>query len=124
MRTAKKFEMTTLEQAWPEPTATHVRVAVEQIAAHFNPLRVLVFGSYARGEARPGSDLDLLVVLPGVDHKREVAVAMRRVLSGLHVPHDVFVTTPDEIERRGWIVGSLLREALSEGTLVYERAGA
>jgi hypothetical protein len=47
---------------------------------------------------------------------------MRRVLSDLPVPHDVHVTTPEEIERRGWIVGTLLREALHDGRTVYERS--
>lgn len=111
----------TLEQAWPVPTASHVEAAVDQLVAHFDPLRVLVFGSFARGEAQPGSDLDLLVVLPEVEHKREAAVAMRRVLADLPVPHDLYVTTPDEIERRGWIMGSLLREALTSGKVVYEK---
>jgi uncharacterized protein len=114
----------TLEQAWPEPNASHVEAAIEQLVAHFDPLRVLVFGSYARGEAQPGSDLDLLVVLPKVDHKREAAVAMRRVLVDLPVPHDLYVTTPDEIKRRGWIIGSLLREALTNGKVIYERPEA
>ena len=111
----------TLQQAWPKPGASHVESAVGRLVAHFDPLRILVFGSYARGEARAGSDLDLLVVLPEVENKREAAIAMRRVLSDLPVPHDVYVTTPEEIEKRGWIVGSLLREALDEGAVVYER---
>lgn len=111
----------TLEKAWPVPSTTHLREATERLVKAFHPLRILVFGSYARGEQRPGSDLDLLVVLPTVENKRETAIAMRRVLSGLPVPYDVHVTTPDEIERRGWIIGTLLREALAEGQVVYER---
>lgn len=46
---------------------------------------------------------------------------MRRVLSAVLLAHDVHVTTPVEIERRGWIIGTLLHEALVEGLMVYER---
>lgn len=113
---------TTLEEAWPAPTEAHVQEATKRLVRAFRPVRVVVFGSYARGDARPGSDMDLLVVLTEVENKREAAIAMRRVLSDLPVPHDVHVTTPEEIERRGWIVGTLLREALHDGRTVYERS--
>ena len=105
------------------PTATHVRDAVSRLVAAFDPLRVVVFGSVGRGEAGPGSDLDLLVVLPEVADKRVARVEARRALADLAVPKDVVVTTPDEIDRRGWIVGTVLREALLNGRTVYERAG-
>lgn len=114
---------TTIEQAWPMPTDAHVDEAVDRVAEAFDPLRIIVFGSYARGEARHGSDLDLLVVLSAVDNKREEAIAMRRVLAGLPVPFDVFVTTPEEIDRRGWIIGTVLREAMKEGREVYRKTG-
>jgi predicted nucleotidyltransferase len=113
-----------LEESFPAPTATHVREAVRRLVDAFDPLRICVFGSYARGKAHPGSDLDLLVVLPEVENKREAAIAMRRVLSGLRVPFDVVVTTPEEIERRGWIIGTVLREALKDGHTVYDRTEA
>jgi predicted nucleotidyltransferase len=110
------------EEAWPAPTEARVQEAADRLGGAFQPIRIVVFGSYARGDARPGSDVDLLVVLPAVHDKREAAVAMRRVLSDLPVPHDVYVTTPDEMERRGWIVGTLLHAALQEGKTVYERS--
>lgn len=111
-----------LEEGFPTPTADHVRDATRRLTDAFAPLRIIVFGSYARDNAHPGSDLDLLVVLPDVANKREAAIAMRRELAGLAIPFDVVVTTPDEIERRGWILGTVLREALKNGRVVYEQS--
>ena len=93
---------------------------MERLAYAFDPLRIVVFGSYARGDARPGSDLDLLVVLPTVKDKRRVALDMRHALSGLKVGKDIIVTTPKEIKERGWIIGTVLHRALKEGEIVYE----
>ena len=104
----------------PAPTQADVEDAVERLAYAFDPLRIVVFGSYARGDARPGSDLDLLVVLPTVADKRRVALDMRHVLSGLNVGKDVIVATPEEIKERGWIIGTVLHRALKEGEIVYE----
>ena len=91
----------------------------------FDPLRIVVFGSYAHENPHPGSDLDLLVVLPEVENRREASIAIRRKLAGLGIPFDVVVTTPEEIEGRGWIIGTVLREALKDdGHTVYERSEA
>ena len=68
------------------------------------------------------SDVDLLVVMPEVSHKRDVTLEMRRALNDLPVAKDVVVTTPDEIERRGHLVGTVLKPALEEGKVVYARA--
>lgn len=110
-----------LEGAWPVPDESHVHQAVDKLVNSFKPLRIIAFGSYAQGTARHGSDLDLLVVLSNVHDKRKTAVAMRRALADLPVPKDVFVATPAEIERRGSVVGSVLREALTHGSIVYEQ---
>ena len=96
--------------------------AIERIVRQFAPLRIILFGSWARGQARPDSDLDLLVVLPSVEDKRRAAVQILRALSSLPVSKDVVVTTPDEIAARGNSVGNVLRPALREGKVLYERA--
>ncbi len=112
---------TTLAEAWPIPDESHVRMAVNKLVGKFAPLRIIAFGSYARGTAGHGSDLDLLVIFSEMGDKRERAVAMRRELAELPVPKDIFVTTPQEIDERGWIKGTVLREALENGKVVYER---
>jgi predicted nucleotidyltransferase len=95
--------------------------AVRRIARQFDPLRIILFGSWARGEARPDSDIDLLVVLPHVENKRQVTVRIGNALSDLPASKDIVVTTPEEIAARGNIIGDVLRPALREGKVVYER---
>jgi predicted nucleotidyltransferase len=112
--------MNTLTSKTPS-TAEYLPFITERIVAHCDPLRVILFGSFARGEAGPDSDVDLLVVLPQVENKRQAAIEIRRVLADLPVSKDIIVTTPDEIERRGTLVGTLLRPALREGKVLYER---
>lgn len=100
--------------------------AVERIVAGFDPLKIVLFGSLARGEYRADSDVDLLVVISdgsddGGSGKHEVTVEILRALKDLPFPKDVVVTTPEEIDRRGDLVGTVLRPALREGKVLYER---
>ncbi len=90
----------------------------------FDPLKVILFGSLARGEVNYDSDIDLLVVFEHVEweDKRELAVDIRRALAGIPVPLDIIVTDVDEIDRQGYIVGTVLRPALREGRVAYERS--
>lgn len=97
-----------------------VDLMVQRIVSAFRPVRVILFGSRARGTARTTSDVDLLVVLPEVADKRQAAVEIRRILRDLPVSKDIVVTTPDEITRRANLPGNLLRHALGEGRVVYE----
>ncbi len=102
-------------------TETIVDTMVNRIVARFQPSRILLFGSRARGTDNRWSDVDLLVVMEEVTDKRRAAVEMRRTLSDLPVSKDIIVTTPEEIARRGHLVGSVLRAALREGKVVYDR---
>lgn len=109
------YEGKTLEEWLPS--------VVERVVEGFDPLKVVLFGSRARGDAGPHSDVDLLVVMPdGIDDERRVTVEIRRLLRDMPVAKDVVVTTPEEIERRGDLVGTVLRPALREGKVLYERA--
>lgn len=91
----------------------------DRVIKAFDPLSLILFGSRARGTARADSDIDLLVVMPTVGNKREVAVKIRRVLHDLPVGKDIVVTTPDELVERGGIIGSILRTALRDGITIF-----
>ena len=94
---------------------------VDRIVGRFQPFRVVLFGSHARGTAGEWSDVDLLVVMRDVPDKRRAAVEIRRSLGDLPISKDIVVTTPEEVTHRGHVVGTLLHAALSEGTVLYER---
>lgn len=77
--------------------------------------QVILFGSHARGDAGPHSDLDFLVVEPSVDDTMEEAVRLRRTLRGLGLFADVIVVSEREAEKWRDVHGSLIHAALSEG---------
>src|SRR5688572_28399607 len=95
-----------------------------RIVEKFDPLQVILFGSQARGDAHADSDVDLLVVFPHVENSFTTAVAILEELSGLGMAKDVVVTTPDEIEAWGKLIGTVLEPALREGRVLYERKSA
>jgi len=94
---------------------------VARIVERFDPDRIILFGSAARSGATPDSDVDLLVVMPVQGSKREKAVEIGVVVNDIPLPKDIFVTTPEEFERRKEIVGTIERPAGREGRLVYAR---
>ncbi len=99
-----------------------IKAMIERIVNGFHPTKIILFGSSARDVTREGSDVDLLVVLPKVENTRESAIAIRKVLRDIPLSKDIFVTTPEEIARRGQIIGTLLQPALTEGKLLYEQS--
>ncbi len=103
-----------------ELQADPVSTMVDRIVRAFAPLRIILFGSRARGEARPDSDVDLLVVLPTVSDTRQAAIAIRRVLADIPVAKDILVASPADLERRASHIGDVLRYALAEGKVVHE----
>jgi uncharacterized protein len=104
-----------------------IRAAVAILVREAQPERVILFGSYARGEAQPDSDLDLLVVERDVPHQQAEMVRLRRALSPLRIPVDLLVTDLARLSS-SWaeFPGSYLYDALREGKVLYavERAGA
>lgn len=102
-------------------STTLLSTMVDRIVDRFQPSRVLLFGSQARGTAQRWSDVDLLVVLPDLQDKRRTAIDIRRSLGDLPVSKDIVVATPEEVDRRGHVVGTILHAALRDGKVVYER---
>ena len=83
--------------------------------------RVILFGSRARDEARPDSDLDLLVIEPGeVTKRRAESARLRRELRGLEVALDVVVVSASHVDEWGKVPGTMVNEALREGRVLVD----
>ena len=92
---------------------------IRRIVAAANPIKVILFGSRARGTARPGSDLDLLVIERDPVSARQEAIRLRRLLRDLEIPIDIIVVAQSFAERYGDIPGSVLYPAFREGLVLY-----
>jgi predicted nucleotidyltransferase len=80
--------------------------------------RVILFGSHARGEARPHSDVDFLVVEPEVSNEAEESVRLLRTLEALRLPADVIVVSRDYAEEWREVRGALVHAALADGRVL------
>ena len=98
----------------------NIQAVARQIAVEFKPDKIILFGSYAHGNPSPDSDVDLLVVMPfeGKNFKASFEI-MKRIHPGF--PIDILARRPDDTERRYREGDPLIREALDNGKVLYER---
>jgi predicted nucleotidyltransferase len=94
---------------------------VKRIVKKFHPEQVILFGSQARGDAGPDSDVDLLVVMPVEGSVCEKRLEISLALPDLPVPVDVIVTTPENFAWRKEVVGTIEWPATREGKVLYAR---
>ena len=91
---------------------------VRRIVAAVQPEKIILFGSAARDEMGPDSDLDLLVI-KSCKNRRRTARKIRHKLIGIGIPKDIIVATPEDIERYKDTIGLIYRPALKEGKVLY-----
>jgi predicted nucleotidyltransferase len=108
-------------QSW-RPTQEKVDLVVKTAIDVARPSRVYVFGSWARGEATPDSDLDLAVFIED-SRKAEISELrknIRAALSGLHMSMDLIVATEGYVNEFRSSINSIYYQIVHEGTLVYD----
>ena len=96
--------------------------ATSRIVAAAQPLRIILFGSAARGEMGPDSDLDILVVMPDGADRLATAGKLHRALRGLGCAKDIVVVLQSDVESHGDNPYMVIHTALTQGREVYHAA--
>jgi predicted nucleotidyltransferase len=105
------------------PTQEKVDLAVKTAVEIAQPSRVILFGSWARGEAKWDSDLDLAVLMPDSAEAELVAIrrALRRKLDEVPMSVDLVMTTEGFADRFRREINSIYYRILQDGQVVYEQ---
>jgi len=111
---------TAAEPAW-QITPEKVRVVVQRLIQIARPKKIILFGSYVRGDATRDSDLDILVVSSDeVESPRRESVRLRNSVSDINMPMDIVVVPYSRFEALREKLGLIYREADRRGKVVYE----
>ena len=97
-----------------------INQAVEILRRESTALKVILFGSYARGDADFDSDVDFLVIEKVIKDKRKEMTRLRRALLPLRIPVDIIVSDENMIDEIGQLPGTAIYWALKEGKVMYD----
>lgn len=86
-------------------------------AAH--PLRIILFGSAARGDVGPDSDVDVLVVMPEGTHRLKTMQFLHTQLFGIPLAVDILVATPGDLQKHRNNIGLIYKTIIEEGRELY-----
>jgi predicted nucleotidyltransferase len=107
----------------PTATNTVLDALVAGVVREARPSRVILFGSRARGDARPDSDIDLLIVLPQpVADPWAMSAALRRAVGAIGVGKDFIITDEARFRERSRLVGTIEEIAAREGRVLHASA--
>ena len=98
-----------------------VQAVVQRLIAAARPKKIILFGSYVRGELTPHSDLDVLVVTrDDVGSPRRESVRLRNAVGDIRMPMDILVVPESRFRALRDKVGLIYREAALRGKVVYD----
>jgi uncharacterized protein len=92
---------------------------IEKILEVIVPDKIILFGSRARGEARPDSDYDILIVKDGIENERQISKKLYVQFVGINESIDIIVKTPKSIEKSQKSPSSCINTAIKEGIVIY-----
>jgi predicted nucleotidyltransferase len=95
---------------------------VNRILTVVNPVKIILFGSYAYGQPRKESDLDILVIVDNLDlTRRELRIKIRQALREFLIPMDILVATLHDIEEWSTVPQAFITYITKKGRVIYER---
>lgn len=101
-------------------THSQAQEMVNRIAEDCHPLKIILFGSRARGDEHTDSDFDLLIIAPSDQPRWRRTIPIYRLLAGMGVPKDIVWWTPEEVAEWREVRSHFISTALREGKVLYE----
>jgi len=121
MPISKNIDAVQSPKAYPPEVEAAIEHVTRRLRDGLHPSRIYLFGSYARRDYGPDSDLDFLVVVPSSSERRlHRAQQAYRLLHGIGLPKDVLVLSEEEWSRERRSGVSLSNVVVQEGILLYE----
>ena len=102
-------------------TEKKLKTIAHKIAQETGAVKIILFGSYALGEATSDSDVDLLVIMETNLPPAERRISISRLLRPRPFPVDILVYTPSEIQQRITEGDPFIKQLLEEGVTLYAR---
>lgn len=97
-----------------------IQELVKMIVSNFHPLKIILFGSQAKGNFDKNSDIDVLVVKSHVGKKHSELIALKKILRPLRIPLDLLITDDQEYCDRSKTPGTVYYWANKEGVVLYD----
>lgn len=107
--------------SYPEVTDELLQEVVARVTSVGDPLKIVLFGSRARGEERADSDLDLLILEESDLPRYKRSGRYRKALLGMFPSKDIVVWTPQEAEDWQAVPHAFITTAMREGRTLYEK---
>lgn len=107
-----------MDTALAHPDKDVVQEIVRRIVEAAQPDKVILFGSRARGRARPDSDFDFLVIKDSDEPGYRRDAPLYLALAGLNAPVDVLTYTPAEVREWSAVPQAFITTAVREGKVM------
>lgn len=105
--------------ALPVVSSRQIQAYADEVARRFQPEKIILFGSHARGRPAPDSDVDLLVIMPHAHRAPYQAAEIRTEVRG-PFSLDLLVRSPQELRRRLAAGDCFMREIVEQGHVLHE----
>lgn len=101
------------------PSLSDIQNLADKILREFHPEKIILFGSHARGDAKPDSDVDLLVIMNSDQHPSRTAAEITYRVHPRRYPLDLVVRSPQMVRTRLQMNDWFMRDVMREGRVLY-----
>ncbi|MDD1729413.1 MAG: nucleotidyltransferase domain-containing protein [Methanospirillum sp.] len=94
---------------------------VRRILSIIHPEKIILFGSYAKGNQTQDSDIDILIIMNSTLPRHKRSIPLYRALMDIHIPQDILVYTPKEVAEWAEVSSSFITSSLQSGIVLYDK---